>query len=166
VENRVLPALLVTCFHFSFLLGLFFDTEDGGNMFLRKVGCFQRTTLRHFPEDRNLRNHHWKIVVLWDATLCCLGSDDRSFEGTLCFRIQGRRRTVMITVAGVTTSNLACPHCTFSENWHYPFTSNDNTDTGDNNIKSAIMSDRKGNGKKWEGLYFAFAAPAHVLLAS
>jgi hypothetical protein len=27
--------LLVTCFHAGFLLGLFFDTEDGGDMFLR-----------------------------------------------------------------------------------------------------------------------------------
>jgi hypothetical protein len=26
-----------TCFHAGFLLGLFFDPEDGGNMFLRNV---------------------------------------------------------------------------------------------------------------------------------
>jgi hypothetical protein len=30
--------LLATCFHASILLGLFFDREDGGYMFLRKVG--------------------------------------------------------------------------------------------------------------------------------
>jgi hypothetical protein len=30
-------ALLATCFHAGFLLGLFFEFEDGGNMFLRKV---------------------------------------------------------------------------------------------------------------------------------
>jgi hypothetical protein len=31
-------ALLATCFHAGFLLGLFFDPEDGGDMFLRNVG--------------------------------------------------------------------------------------------------------------------------------
>jgi hypothetical protein len=31
-------ALFATCFHAGFLLGLFFDVEDGGNMFLRKIG--------------------------------------------------------------------------------------------------------------------------------
>jgi hypothetical protein len=32
------PALLATCFHAGFLLGLLFDTETGGGMFLRNVG--------------------------------------------------------------------------------------------------------------------------------
>jgi hypothetical protein len=27
-----------TCFHAGFLLGLFFDPEDAGDMFLRNVG--------------------------------------------------------------------------------------------------------------------------------
>jgi hypothetical protein len=31
-------ALLATCFQSGFLLGLFFDPEDGGDMFLRNVG--------------------------------------------------------------------------------------------------------------------------------
>jgi hypothetical protein len=31
-------ALLATCFHAGFLLGLFFDPEDGGDIFLRYVG--------------------------------------------------------------------------------------------------------------------------------
>jgi hypothetical protein len=30
-------ALPATCFHAGFLLGLFFDPEDGGDMFLRNV---------------------------------------------------------------------------------------------------------------------------------
>jgi hypothetical protein len=29
---------LATCFHAGFLLGLFFDPEDGGYLFLRNVG--------------------------------------------------------------------------------------------------------------------------------
>jgi hypothetical protein len=31
-------ALLDNCFHAGFLIGLFFDPEDGGDMFLRNVG--------------------------------------------------------------------------------------------------------------------------------
>jgi hypothetical protein len=31
-------ALLATCFHAGFLLGLFLYPEDGGDIFLRKVG--------------------------------------------------------------------------------------------------------------------------------
>jgi hypothetical protein len=34
---KVNRALLATCFHAGFMLGLFFDPEDGGNMFLRNV---------------------------------------------------------------------------------------------------------------------------------
>jgi hypothetical protein len=30
--------LLATCFHAGFLLGLFFDPEDGDDIFLRNVG--------------------------------------------------------------------------------------------------------------------------------
>jgi hypothetical protein len=30
-------AVLATCFHAGFLFGLFFDPEDGSNMFLRKI---------------------------------------------------------------------------------------------------------------------------------
>jgi hypothetical protein len=31
-------ALLATCFHAGFLLRLFFDAEDGGDMFIRNFG--------------------------------------------------------------------------------------------------------------------------------
>jgi hypothetical protein len=31
-------AVLATCFHAGFLLNLFFNPEDGGDMFLRNVG--------------------------------------------------------------------------------------------------------------------------------
>jgi hypothetical protein len=33
-------ALFTTCFHAGFLLGLFFDPVDGGDMFLQNVGRF------------------------------------------------------------------------------------------------------------------------------
>jgi hypothetical protein len=33
-----MKALLATSFHTGFLLGIFFDPEDGGDMFLRNVG--------------------------------------------------------------------------------------------------------------------------------
>jgi hypothetical protein len=31
-------ALLATCIHAGFFLGFFFDSEDGGDMFLQNVG--------------------------------------------------------------------------------------------------------------------------------
>jgi hypothetical protein len=34
VESNVAPA---TCLHAGFLFGLFFDPEDGGDMFLRNI---------------------------------------------------------------------------------------------------------------------------------
>jgi hypothetical protein len=49
--------LLVNCFRCGFLLGLFFDPEDGGDMFLRNVFDFQRTTRYYIPEDSTLHNH-------------------------------------------------------------------------------------------------------------
>jgi hypothetical protein len=38
VITSVKAALLVTCFHAGYLLGSFFDPEDGSDMFLRNFG--------------------------------------------------------------------------------------------------------------------------------
>jgi hypothetical protein len=35
---NIKTAVFYTCFHAGFLLGLFFDPEDGGDMILRNVG--------------------------------------------------------------------------------------------------------------------------------
>jgi hypothetical protein len=36
-NRRFRGALLATCFHAGFLLGLFFNPEDGGDMFLQNM---------------------------------------------------------------------------------------------------------------------------------
>jgi hypothetical protein len=43
--------------HAGFLLGLLFNSEDEGNIFLQNV-YFHQTTRRYIPEDRTLHNHH------------------------------------------------------------------------------------------------------------
>jgi hypothetical protein len=48
-------ALLAACIHAGFFLGLFFNHEDGGDLFPRNVVEFQRTTRRYIPEDTTLR---------------------------------------------------------------------------------------------------------------
>jgi hypothetical protein len=37
-QARNQPALLATCFHAGVVLDLFFDLEDGGDIFIRNVG--------------------------------------------------------------------------------------------------------------------------------
>jgi hypothetical protein len=48
---------LATCFNAGFLLGIFFDPEDGGDIFLRNIGWLSMATLRYIPEDSILHNH-------------------------------------------------------------------------------------------------------------
>jgi hypothetical protein len=48
---------LATCFHSDFLLGLFFNPEDGGDIFFSNVGDLQRTTRRYVPEVSTPHNH-------------------------------------------------------------------------------------------------------------
>jgi hypothetical protein len=44
-------------YHPSFLLGLFFDSENGGDMFLRNVGWLSTDYATIIREDRTRRNH-------------------------------------------------------------------------------------------------------------
>jgi hypothetical protein len=49
-------ARLATCFHAGFLLGLFSDPEDGGDMFLRNVGCLSTDYTALYPRRKNSSN--------------------------------------------------------------------------------------------------------------
>jgi hypothetical protein len=42
-------ALLAICFHADFLLSLFFDPEDGGDIFLRNVGYLSTDYAALYP---------------------------------------------------------------------------------------------------------------------
>jgi hypothetical protein len=59
--------MLATCFHAGFLLSLYFDPEDGRNMFLRNLGWFSTDYTALYP--RRLYSH---ITAAWDQTTCSL----------------------------------------------------------------------------------------------
>jgi hypothetical protein len=49
VWKQVALSLLATCFHVGFLLVLFFDPEDGGDMFLRNAGWLSTDYMALYP---------------------------------------------------------------------------------------------------------------------
>jgi hypothetical protein len=57
--------LFVTCFHIIFLLGIFFDSEDGGDLLLQNFGW-------HILEESTLHNHRrpnfrsYKISIVYN----------------------------------------------------------------------------------------------------
>jgi hypothetical protein len=53
-ETNVKAGLLATCVQTGFFLYLFLDLEDGGNMFLRKVGWFSSDYTTLYPRRRNI----------------------------------------------------------------------------------------------------------------
>jgi hypothetical protein len=52
--------LLSTCFQDAFLLGLFFDQEDGGDIFLLIFGWLLRTAWHYIPEYSSLHSQYYE----------------------------------------------------------------------------------------------------------
>jgi hypothetical protein len=73
--------LLTTCFHASFFPGLFFDPEDGGDMFLRNVGLLATDCKALYPR---------RVLFSWRVTrhfhvdfgsLVCIGKETEELTG-------------------------------------------------------------------------------------
>jgi hypothetical protein len=65
--------LLATCFHASSLLGLFFNTQGGCNMFLRNVGWLSTDYMALYPR-RQYSSHTVYVVVSkssWISSVAC-----------------------------------------------------------------------------------------------
>jgi hypothetical protein len=57
IRNFCKPiVLLVTCFHADFLLGLFFDSEDGCDMCLRNASCLSTDCTALYPRNHRSEN--------------------------------------------------------------------------------------------------------------
>jgi hypothetical protein len=70
-------ALLATCLHTCFLLGLYFDPEDGGDMFLRNVGSLSTDYTALYP-----RRYCSSEQLLWEPQIL----HDLSVELSYSFR--------------------------------------------------------------------------------
>jgi hypothetical protein len=66
------PPLLATFFVLVSSLGLFFDSEDEGDMFLRKLVDFKLTIRHYILEDRTLHNHRCEDLKSYISFLFCL----------------------------------------------------------------------------------------------
>jgi hypothetical protein len=61
---RVNPCLVATCFHAGFLLGLFFDPDSGGDMFLWNISWLSTDYTVLYP--RRQYSSNWKMLCpLW-----------------------------------------------------------------------------------------------------
>jgi hypothetical protein len=79
-----LSALLSTCFHAGFLLGLFFDSEDGGDIFLRNVGWLSADYTALYPRRQySSQPPPWESQILqllsfryciWESNKATLGT--------------------------------------------------------------------------------------------
>jgi hypothetical protein len=63
VQKHVVSTISSACYLLpaGFLLGLFFDPEDGSDMFLKTQADFGQTTWYYIPEDRTLHTLHFLI---------------------------------------------------------------------------------------------------------
>jgi hypothetical protein len=61
-------ALLATCFHAGILLGLFFDPEDGGSVFLRNVGSLSTDCEALYPR-RYYSSCYFRVENLQESLL-------------------------------------------------------------------------------------------------
>jgi hypothetical protein len=79
VRHYFIPELLVKYNYLFRLPSLFFDTENGGNTFLRNVGNLYKTTKRHNPKDSTFPN-----PGLFSFTFASVKGENRHL--TLCIK--------------------------------------------------------------------------------
>jgi hypothetical protein len=106
--NRIFEGTYRSACHLSpwYLVRLFFDPEDGGDMFLRKLVDFKRTKRRYNPEHNVFHNHRCENLKSYISALPAWTERNREILGFLSFWLNSMLSTENSKIRATRLSTL------------------------------------------------------------